>query len=259
MLSDYVFSKLYWTEALTTACYTQNRFTIVKRYLKTPYEIFRGILPNISFLHVYRYLAYIHNHKGHLEKFDEKDDDGYFLGYLLVSKAFSVFNTRRQQIKETFHITFDESTKAIKFSKPSVDDITIAKSERYQPNEYLHHFESSQMYQVNSNVVQFIEPYNGHEPVVTEADAFSNHSKVMPLTYQDHSSRERPSLGVMKHTKLETQETSSKSVSRPVTVCDIKLVTYLIPTEVKINEQEFKIDELTKLAQMLMDEKINST
>nr|GEU71885.1 retrovirus-related Pol polyprotein from transposon TNT 1-94 [Tanacetum cinerariifolium] len=58
--------------------------------------------------------------------------------------AFRVFNTRRQQIKETFHITFDESTEAIKFSKPTVEDITIAKSERYLPNEYLYHFESSQ-------------------------------------------------------------------------------------------------------------------
>ncbi|GJY23108.1 retrovirus-related pol polyprotein from transposon TNT 1-94 [Tanacetum coccineum] len=33
----------------------------------------------------------------------------------------------------------------------------------------------------------------------------------------------------------------------------------VIPTKVKINDQESKIDELTKLVQMLMDEKINST
>nr|GFA70601.1 hypothetical protein [Tanacetum cinerariifolium] len=31
-------------------------------------------------------------------------------------------------------------------------------------------------------------------------------SKVLSLTYQNHSSRERPGLGIMKHTKLETQE-----------------------------------------------------
>ncbi|GKB91335.1 retrovirus-related pol polyprotein from transposon TNT 1-94 [Tanacetum coccineum] len=40
MLSRFVFSKQYWTEAVATACYTQNRSTIVKRHLKTPYEIF---------------------------------------------------------------------------------------------------------------------------------------------------------------------------------------------------------------------------
>nr|GEY54844.1 hypothetical protein [Tanacetum cinerariifolium] len=40
MLSGSVFSKQYWTEDVATACYTQNRSTIVKRHLKTPYEIF---------------------------------------------------------------------------------------------------------------------------------------------------------------------------------------------------------------------------
>ncbi|GKC68860.1 hypothetical protein Tco_1114743, partial [Tanacetum coccineum] len=61
-------------------------------FAKAPYEIFR--------------------------KFDEKPDDGYFLGYSLVSKAFKVFNTRRQQTEETYHITFDENPNAIKFTKP---------------------------------------------------------------------------------------------------------------------------------------------
>ncbi|GJW34668.1 retrovirus-related pol polyprotein from transposon TNT 1-94 [Tanacetum coccineum] len=40
MLSGSVFSKQYWAEAVATACYTQNRSTIMKRHLKMPYEIF---------------------------------------------------------------------------------------------------------------------------------------------------------------------------------------------------------------------------
>ncbi|GJW95583.1 retrovirus-related pol polyprotein from transposon TNT 1-94 [Tanacetum coccineum] len=94
MLSRSVFPKQYWTEAVATACYTQNISTIVKRHLKTPYEIFRKRIPNINFLHVFGFPVYIHNHKDHLGKFDEKDDDGYLLGYSLVSKSFRVFNTR---------------------------------------------------------------------------------------------------------------------------------------------------------------------
>ncbi|GJZ68075.1 retrovirus-related pol polyprotein from transposon TNT 1-94 [Tanacetum coccineum] len=159
MLSVSVFSKQYWTEAVATACYTQNRSTIVKRHLKNPYEIFHKRIPNISFLHVFGCPVYIHNHKDHLGKFDEKADDGYLLGYSLVFKAFRVFNTRRQQTKETYHITSDESPKAIKFSKPSVDNINIVESERYPPDEYLYPYEPSQRYQTNSNDVSFIEPY----------------------------------------------------------------------------------------------------
>ncbi|GJU94886.1 hypothetical protein Tco_1319642 [Tanacetum coccineum] len=79
--------------------------------------------------------VYIHNHKDYLGKFDEKADDGYFLRYSLVSKASRVFNTRRQQTEETYHIIFDESTNAIKSTKPLVDNINIAESERYPPHE----------------------------------------------------------------------------------------------------------------------------
>ncbi|GJX44430.1 retrovirus-related pol polyprotein from transposon TNT 1-94 [Tanacetum coccineum] len=95
MLFGSIFSKQYWIEAVTTACYTKNMSNIVKRHLKNPYEFFRGRLPNISFLHVFGCLVYIHNHKDRLGKFDKKVDDGYFLGYSLVSKAIRVFNTRR--------------------------------------------------------------------------------------------------------------------------------------------------------------------
>ncbi|GJV70734.1 retrovirus-related pol polyprotein from transposon TNT 1-94 [Tanacetum coccineum] len=86
ILSGSVFSKQYWTEAIATTCYTQNRSTIVKRHLKTPYEIFHKRILNINFLHVFGCPIYIHNHKDHLGKFDEKADDGYLLRYSLVSK-----------------------------------------------------------------------------------------------------------------------------------------------------------------------------
>nr|GEY55489.1 retrovirus-related Pol polyprotein from transposon TNT 1-94 [Tanacetum cinerariifolium] len=88
--------------------------------------------------------VYIYNHKDRLGKFDEKANDGYLLGYSLVSKAFRIFNNRIQQIKETYHITFDENPDAIKFSKPLVDNLNITKTERYPPNEYLNPYEPSQ-------------------------------------------------------------------------------------------------------------------
>ncbi|GKB76325.1 retrovirus-related pol polyprotein from transposon TNT 1-94 [Tanacetum coccineum] len=177
MLLGAVFSKQYWTEAAAIACYIQNRSTIVKRHLKTPYKKFHKRIPNINFLYVFGCLVYIHNHKDHLGKFDEKADDGYLLGYSLVSKALRVFNTRRQKIKETYHITFDESPDAIKFSKPSVDDINIDETKRYPLDEYLHPYEPSQRYQTNSNDVSFIDPYEYPEPVVLETESkHSNHT-----------------------------------------------------------------------------------
>ncbi|GJR77235.1 retrovirus-related pol polyprotein from transposon TNT 1-94, partial [Tanacetum coccineum] len=131
MLNGLVLSKHFWTKAVRIACYTQNRSIIVKRYDKTPYEIFREMIPDISYFHVFGCLVFINNHKDHLGKFDAKADDGYFLGYLFNSKAFRVFNTRTQQIEETYHVIFDESIEAIRFTNTLVDEIRIDDSSRY--------------------------------------------------------------------------------------------------------------------------------
>nr|GEV46884.1 hypothetical protein [Tanacetum cinerariifolium] len=73
---------------------------------------------------------------------------------------------------------FIRNTKAIKFSKPLVDDINIAELERYPPNEYLHPYKPSQRLQVDRNVVQYIEPYEKTERIITEADASLVHDQV---------------------------------------------------------------------------------
>nr|GEU64809.1 uncharacterized mitochondrial protein AtMg00810-like [Tanacetum cinerariifolium] len=57
--------------------------------------------------------VYIHNHKDHLGKFDDKADDGVFLGYSRVTKEFRVFNIRRQEMEATYHITFSEDDDVI--------------------------------------------------------------------------------------------------------------------------------------------------
>nr|GEU92394.1 retrovirus-related Pol polyprotein from transposon TNT 1-94 [Tanacetum cinerariifolium] len=95
MLNGSVLSKHFWTDAVRIACYTQNRSIIVKRHDKTPYEIFKERIPDISYFHVFRCHVFIRNHKDYLGKFDAKADDGYSLGYSSVSKAFKVYNIRR--------------------------------------------------------------------------------------------------------------------------------------------------------------------
>ena len=168
MLNGSVLSKHFWTEAVKTACYTQNRSIIVKRHNKTPYEIFKGRIPDISYFHVFGCPVFIHNHKDHLGKFDAKADDGYFLGYSLVSKAFRVFNTRRQQTEETYHITVDESTESIRFSNSSVEEIGIDDSSRYPPDEYHPENNPSTQYQADADVSYYIIPHNLPQPPISE-------------------------------------------------------------------------------------------
>ncbi|KAJ9556953.1 hypothetical protein OSB04_011567 [Centaurea solstitialis] len=51
----------FWAEAVNTACYTQNRSLIVKRFKKTAYELFRGRKPNIKYFHIFGCNCYIKN------------------------------------------------------------------------------------------------------------------------------------------------------------------------------------------------------
>ncbi|GKC04033.1 retrovirus-related pol polyprotein from transposon TNT 1-94, partial [Tanacetum coccineum] len=121
-------------------------------------EYSREIIPDISYFHVFGCPVFIHNHKDHLGKFDAKADDGYFLGYSSISKAFRVYNTRRQQIEETYHVTFDKSIEAIRFTNTSVDEIGNDDSSRYPPNEFQED-DPSRQYQVDSDVSYYIIPH----------------------------------------------------------------------------------------------------
>ncbi|GJU56328.1 retrovirus-related pol polyprotein from transposon TNT 1-94 [Tanacetum coccineum] len=104
-------------------------------------------------------LVFIHNHKDHLGKFDAKADDEYFLGYLFNSKAFRVYNTIRQQIKETYHVAIDESIEAIRFTNTLVDEIGINDSSRYPLDEFLHEDDTSRQYQSNYDISYYIIPH----------------------------------------------------------------------------------------------------
>nr|GEV08036.1 hypothetical protein [Tanacetum cinerariifolium] len=66
MLNGSVLSKHFQAKVVKIAYYTQNKPIIVKRHDKTPYEIFRERIHDISYFHVFGCPVFIHNHKDHL-------------------------------------------------------------------------------------------------------------------------------------------------------------------------------------------------
>jgi transposase InsO family protein len=104
-LPDYL-----WAEAVSTACYTQNRCMITKRHRKTPYQIVHKRKPNIDYFHVFGALYYPKNDRDDLGKLKAKADIGEFVGYCENSKGFRIWNRRTREIQETIHANFDELT-----------------------------------------------------------------------------------------------------------------------------------------------------
>nr|GEZ01426.1 retrovirus-related Pol polyprotein from transposon TNT 1-94 [Tanacetum cinerariifolium] len=116
-----------WAEAIATACFTQNRSIIHRRFNKTPYELINGKKPDISFLHVFGALCYPKNDREDIGKLGAKGNIGFFIGYSADSCAYRVYNRRTKKIMETMNVSFDVLS-AMAFeqhsSKPGLNSMT---------------------------------------------------------------------------------------------------------------------------------------
>ncbi|GJS42595.1 ribonuclease H-like domain-containing protein [Tanacetum coccineum] len=125
----------FWAEAVSTACYVQNKVLVNKSQNKTPYELINGRSPVIGFLRSFGCHVMILNTLDYLGKFDAKGDEGYFVGYSLSSKAFRVFNKRTKKVEENLHVDFLENKPIEKGAGPNwlFDIDSLTNSMNYVP------------------------------------------------------------------------------------------------------------------------------
>ncbi|GJR97591.1 putative ribonuclease H-like domain-containing protein [Tanacetum coccineum] len=135
MLADCKLPTTFWVEAVNIACYVQNKVLVVKPHNKTPYELFRGRTPALSFMRPFGCHVTILNTLDYLGKFDGKSDEGFFVGYSLNSKAFRVYNIRTRKVEENLHIRFLEDKPIIAGDGPKwlFDIDVLTKSMNYVP------------------------------------------------------------------------------------------------------------------------------
>ncbi|GJX61679.1 retrovirus-related pol polyprotein from transposon TNT 1-94, partial [Tanacetum coccineum] len=182
MLNSANLPKQFWGEAVNTACYTQNRSIIVKRHRKTAYDVFRGRSLNISNFHVFGCPVHIHNHRDHLGKFIDKVVNGLFLSYSPIAKAFRVFNIRRQELEESFHVTFSE------------DDEVISQSSTKGMSEHFPYIPTYDPLSTNNIIPETINSTDSHitqDPVPTIETPESTTSDDHPFI-NTHESEDNP-------------------------------------------------------------------
>nr|GEX06026.1 putative ribonuclease H-like domain-containing protein [Tanacetum cinerariifolium] len=95
MLADSLLSIPFWAEVVNTACYVQNMVLVTKPHNKTPYELLLGKTTSIGFMRPLGCIVTILNTLDPLGKFNGKADEGFLVGYSILSKAFRVFNGSR--------------------------------------------------------------------------------------------------------------------------------------------------------------------
>ncbi|GJX46355.1 ribonuclease H-like domain-containing protein [Tanacetum coccineum] len=123
-------------EVVNTNCYVQNRVLVVKPHNKTPYELFHGRTPTVSFMRPFGCPLTILNIIDHLGKFDGKANEGFFVRYSLNSKAFRVFNSRTRIVEENLHIRLSTQSNGFAGTKAS-DNAGQARKETVHIKDYI--------------------------------------------------------------------------------------------------------------------------
>ncbi|CAL9004198.1 unnamed protein product, partial [Prunus brigantina] len=116
MLNSKNLAKHFWAEAVNTACYISNRVFVRSGTKQTPYEIWKGKKPNVSYFKVFGSTCYVLRDREHLAKFDSKCDKGIFLGYSTSSRAYRVYNCRSRTIIESINVTIDDFAASIEMA-----------------------------------------------------------------------------------------------------------------------------------------------
>ncbi|GJX70998.1 retrovirus-related pol polyprotein from transposon TNT 1-94 [Tanacetum coccineum] len=108
----------------------------------------------------------------HLGNFDENDDDGFFLEYSIVAKAFRVFNIKRQEMEESFHVTFNEADEAIKHTNIKGEEVNFNENRSFPDDEFL----------VQSDTPNQYIRYDDSVPLVPTFDPITTNNITIPDT-----------------------------------------------------------------------------
>ena len=117
----------FWADVVATACFVQNRSIICKRLYKTPYEGLNNSKPDVQFFQIFGCKCFVINNKDHLNKFEQKSDEGIFLGYSTNKMAYRVIVSRTRLIVESFDVKFDYYY--VCNTTPSIETTSIMESD----------------------------------------------------------------------------------------------------------------------------------
>ncbi|KAJ9546465.1 hypothetical protein OSB04_019008 [Centaurea solstitialis] len=143
MLAQSQLPQYLWAEAVNTACYTQNRSIIHRRFGKTPYHVLFDRIPNIDYFKVFGCPCFVLNETENRGKFGPKSDEMIFVGYSDCSIAYRVFNKKSRVVYESVNVKFDpfaelSSTADASTSTSSSSDPPATSSELDSLFEYFY-------------------------------------------------------------------------------------------------------------------------
>ncbi|KAJ9542486.1 hypothetical protein OSB04_028992 [Centaurea solstitialis] len=124
MLAQSQLPQYLWAEAVNTACYTQNRSIIHRRFGKTPYHLLFGRIPNVDYFKVFGCPCFVLNETENRGKFGTKSDEMIFVGYSDCSVAYRVMNKKLRVVYESVNVKFDPLVEISLSTSPTTDPLS---------------------------------------------------------------------------------------------------------------------------------------
>lgn len=109
LLIDKGISQVSWREFIRSVVYTLNLVQLKKVTNMTPYELWYGHKPNVSYSKTFWCRCYIHKDERN-EKFNSKGDEGIFLGYSSKRKDYKCLKKATKTINKIVNVRIDDFT-----------------------------------------------------------------------------------------------------------------------------------------------------
>ncbi len=110
MMKEKNISQTFWVEAIHIAIHILNKAHLRPNSDKTPYELWFGRPASIKHFKFFGSKCYIKNNDEHLGKYDDRVDEGVFLGYATNNKGYRCYNKRLHKMVDCIDIKIDEGT-----------------------------------------------------------------------------------------------------------------------------------------------------
>nr|GEV06595.1 hypothetical protein [Tanacetum cinerariifolium] len=205
-----------WAEAIATACFTQNRSIIHRRFNKTPYELINGKKPDILFLHVFGALCYPKNDREDIGKLGAKEtmnvsfDELSTMAFEQRSSKPEIQSMTSGQISSGLDLTYASST--IITQQPTEGELDLLFEAMYddyiggQPSATVRTIlpaqEPQDVDELNSNAMvdrnKFVNPFANSSTSAAESSSWQNvdpsnmHTFYQPHPYEFKWTKDHP-------------------------------------------------------------------
>jgi transposase InsO family protein len=131
MMNEKNIGQTCWVEAIHTAVHVFNKAHLRPQSEKKPYELWFGRPASIKHFRVFGSKCYIKNNDENLGKYDDRADEGIFLGYATYSKGYRCYNKRLHKMVDCIDVKIDEGipTREVYSNEFSTEDTTKAEDE----------------------------------------------------------------------------------------------------------------------------------